>query len=749
MRFLAGLSICLALGGAASAESLDEFLEKPENSGVVASMLEAVGLRGFSRSYALIVGVSEFDEYSDLPTEKDPIRVRDFLIDEAGFDYVHVLTGDKVTKARLEELIVDEFRPMVGTDDRFLFYWSGHGVTLASGPGDIGFLPLADSEQGKYSSMVAMTDITRWDRYLKARQILYLLDSCFSGLAGVAPQSDLQEIAREQLSGPARHMLTAGRDNEQTIAIDDLGGSVFTYAVLKGLAGAADTTNDLGSDGLISVGELKSYISAEISVQRRKYNWSKSITPQLRDLSGSDGAFFFPVAGRLAGSRPGIGGNGNGTEGVVAQGGNQELVEIQRSLLDLGFDPGPISGRLSFATRRALTAFQQTSQLELTGLADEATQLALVIALAQPTPEFEPKLPWAPDLSTAKSDLIDLGILQETPQPTDENILAAVITFQTESGLETSGRLDPNTREAFRRSVAFKREFLDTLDTVIQPQEESDLADLFQEPTKDCENCPTMIVLKGGDVTMGRSDGKPEQGPKVNISVQPFAIATTETTKTQFDEYVLDEGLDFVSRKTEATPSCYEWTADNRLRREAFAYNQQSQAQPDHPVSCVSLEDVRGYIEWLNKKVDGSPYRLPTEEEFEYALLNGAIASDQINDVTPNCEMRNGADSSSSFPWKDPSCNDGFATVAPVASMAADSSGLYDLSGNLWEWTSDCWTPTHAEPYRAVNSGCDTGTVRGASFDDPLDNFHVSVRQPVPRKRRQSNIGFRVVKGLE
>ena len=671
MRRLAAVLAALAFAQAAAGEGIDEAYVKP-GGGLLSELVARAGIGGVGKSYALVVGISDFEDFADLPTERDPLRVRDYLIDEAGFDHVHVLTGDKVTKARLEELMLDEFRPLIGSDDRFLFYWSGHGVTEGIGAGEAGFLPLADSVGDRLSTMVAMSDVERWDRYLAARQTLYLLDSCFSGLAGASPQSDLEELAREQLSGPARHMLTAGRGSEQTIAVDELGGSIFTYALLKGLRGAADARTGLGSDGLVSVAELHGYVQLEVARLRRLFNWRKSITPQFRDLTGSDGAFFFPVARLLPDPvEPGR----EGGE-VTPQGGEAgtDLAEVQFLLLRAGYDPGPAFGKMSEETRAALLAFQRDNTIAETGAPDTVTVEALKLATGEPAPR-------------------DDGPLFGEPLP------------------QASVELPPPP-----------------------------------EVIRDCEECPELVRIEGGSFTMGRDDGKPEQGPAVEVEVAPFAIATTETTRALFDAYVTDYGLDFVSRKTEPEPTCYAWTDDARLQRTAYAYGQLSEAAPEEPVSCVNVEDVQGYIDWLNERVDGAPYRLPTEAEFEFLMSTDG----PLPIFGESCDHWNGADARSDFPWRDTACEDGSDGAAPVASYAVSPfNGLYDLYGNLWEWTSDCWTARHDEPDRHVSEDCETGVVRGASFDDPPENFQPWVRQPVPVKRRQTNIGFRVARDLE
>lgn len=102
----------------------------------------------FDKSYALVIGVSTYTSgYSDLPISNDAKRMVEYLRHEAGFDYVHLLTEEKVTKDRVDELMSETFPSLLGKDDRFLFYWSGHGDTrdVAYGDGKAGYLALRDT----------------------------------------------------------------------------------------------------------------------------------------------------------------------------------------------------------------------------------------------------------------------------------------------------------------------------------------------------------------------------------------------------------------------------------------------------------------------------------------------------------------------------------------------------------------------------------------------------------------------------
>lgn len=488
-RLVFSLFLALLSVPAPAAPGIDEVFRKPSGQKTYGEIVgQYVGYRGYQRSYALVIGISDYRGFRDLPTGKDAIAMKDFLLHEAGFDHVHLLTEDKVTKERIEELMVDEFRQLVDGNDSFLLYWSGHGVTLGVGNGAQGFLPLSRSGLDEYSGMISMQALQFWDGLLDARQTLYLLDSCFSGLAGVARKGGRRETAIERLARPSRHLLTAGTADEETIATDALGGSVFTRAVIDGLRGAADAANAYPRDGVVTLNELQGYVSERVDDERRRAGWSASITPQLRDLSTSDGEFFFLTSEekekRLAslGQQP-TGQFQHGVPLAVAKSGESAPLRQQpqaplntyeaQSILDqLGYNPGLADGVFGRRTRSAITRFQRENALPLTGALDEATRLALIDA---------------------------------------RSALGSGSTIRSPS----EGR------------------------SADKPASSAPLS-MF----RDCAACPEMVVLPGGTFMMGSPEieegRRPDEGPQRQVSIASFALARTEVTFDQWQACVDD-----------------------------------------------------------------------------------------------------------------------------------------------------------------------------------------------------------------
>ncbi|WP_193142742.1 caspase family protein [Meridianimarinicoccus sp. MJW13] len=292
-----------ALWAGSGALALDQSYEKPgglEDWGRQLQYFVQGSELGYRRSYALVIGISQFEHFTTLPTASDPIRMKDFLLDEAGFDYVHLLTEKDVTPQRVRQLMLDDFRQRVGAEDRMLFYWSGHGHTELNRRGEpSGYLPVASAQAGQLSQMVSMERLTEWDSHIKANQVLYLLDSCFSGFAGTVSKSSTRDITLSQMARPSRHIITAGTYEQETIATERISGSIFTYAVLEALRGIADTeSGGFERDGLVTVNEIEDYVKKRVKQLADAAGWRRPITPQVWDLGANEGEFFFVSTNR-------------------------------------------------------------------------------------------------------------------------------------------------------------------------------------------------------------------------------------------------------------------------------------------------------------------------------------------------------------------------------------------------------------------------------------------------------------------
>ena len=162
-------------------------------------------------------------------------------------------------------------------------------------------------------------------------------------------------------------------------------------------------------------------------------------------------------------------------------------------------------------------------------------------------------------------------------------------------------------------------------------------------------------------------------------------------------------------------------------------------ARPDEPVTQLAIEDAKAYAEWVGG-------RLPTEAEWEYAAVRGGARTS-----TPRPEAANTWQGL--FPLAN-SGDDRFKGVAPVGCYPADASGLHDLIGNVWEWTSDNYGPLNRQDRdkpimsgAADKAGVMTYVIKGGSFLCAANycyRFRAAARQAQEAGLGTNHIGVRV-----
>jgi hypothetical protein len=296
-RISAFVLIFISLSYSANAAGISEIYVKPGNKSWGSEVLETlIGAKGFGKSYALIIGIGDYNHYRKLAAPAhDAERVRDFLTKEAQFDYVVTLTEEKASRAQIENLMEREFPTMLKDNDRFLFYFSGHGATRKLSRTRRGYLVLKSSPQDAWDQMIDMQKMYQWTENVgHARHVLFLLDACFGGLA--APQikdGATKERTIARLMQPASHIVSAGVEDEYSYSVDN--ASLFTSGFLAAARG------DLGpaKDGVISLSEIVVKINQFIDAQRARTGRAYKMTPHqfdARDENNAGEFFFLPVS---------------------------------------------------------------------------------------------------------------------------------------------------------------------------------------------------------------------------------------------------------------------------------------------------------------------------------------------------------------------------------------------------------------------------------------------------------------------
>jgi len=259
-----------------------------------------------------------------------------------------------------------------------------------------------------------------------------------------------------------------------------------------------------------------------------------------------------------------------------------------------------------------------------------------------------------------------------------------------------------------------------------------------------------MALIPGGTFTMGSNAHYPEEAPAHRVTVGPFRMDRHTVTNKEFRRFVNTTGYvtlaekpanaaDYPGAKPEMlAPSSvvfrkadgpidlrnpYNWWtyvagADWRHPR---GPDSSLQGLWDHPVVHVAYEDAEAYAKWAGKE-------LPSEAEWEFAARGGLEGAEfcwgeeLMPGGKPHANTWQGE-----FPWQN-ELADGFEWTAPVGSFPPNGYGLYDMAGNVWEWTTD-WYQEHSQ----IDSPCCTITnPRGGERDKSFDPRTPDVK--VPRK---------------
>lgn len=291
----------------------------------------------------------------------------------------------------------------------------------------------------------------------------------------------------------------------------------------------------------------------------------------------------------------------------------------------------------------------------------------------------------------------------------------------------------------------------------------------------------SLARLSAGDYPMGAAaddvTDNPEADeaarPQHNVRIGNFELAYYEVTVGQFRKFVEATAYLTEAERPGRSPGCHVARngGDFVIERSAN-WRSPGFAQTDsHPVVCVSWNDTQAYIAWLNGGATG--YRLPSEAEWEYAARGGSVTprpwSDTGNffarvfqsnkgtdpDQPPSrtCRNANVADETLKklLAWPvTHNCSDAQAYTSSGGYFGRNGFSLYDMIGNVGEWTQDCWNPNHSgAPLdgKARTSGdCSQRVIRGGSWSSGPAYARSAARQKNAASYRAADLGFRLAK---
>ena len=336
---------------------------------------------------------------------------------------------------------------------------------------------------------------------------------------------------------------------------------------------------------------------------------------------------------------------------------------------------------------------------------------------------------------------------------------------------EARRMLDEGRLREFAAQVALLRDEFGNSDEA--DRLEAQRAELLGEPGYRFEEHPGlwMVVVPSGSFEMGYSGrrflgmgGARNELPRHPVVFErPVAIAEKEVTVALFRAFAESNPMATLTASQEnrmqgpqgEQAAGADWTRD---------FTATASNQDDAPVLFVSHATARAFARWLANQT-AAPYRLVTESEFEYVLRAGSMSRYPWGDDLPDPSVGNLLGMQDTIPqgWSGMSSQrneigieeyeDGHFGPAPIASFPANAYGLYDMVGNVAEWTADCYIETFdnkgSDGHAVQRNDCNAFSVRGSSWRTPADNLRSSFRQGVAENVGTNWIGFRVARDLD
>jgi formylglycine-generating enzyme len=264
----------------------------------------------------------------------------------------------------------------------------------------------------------------------------------------------------------------------------------------------------------------------------------------------------------------------------------------------------------------------------------------------------------------------------------------------------------------------------------------------------------TMVRIPGGEFAMGSDEFYPDEAPVRRVRVEAFLIDPYQVTNDQYAAFVEATGYVTVAEKhpppelypganpEDLVPGSLVFTmtkgpVDLRNYRNWWAWTRGAQwrhpAGPDsdldglgdHPVVHVAYEDAMAYCSWAGGV-------LPSEAEWEFAARGGldgkrfVWGDEDPQETEPLANTWQGR-----FPYENTEV-DGYTRTSPVGTFPPNGYGLYDMAGNVWEWTDDWYTEKPGSLLDGSHTCCAPPDPRGATVDASFDRRQMET--PIPRK---------------
>ncbi|MFY0614457.1 MAG: SUMF1/EgtB/PvdO family nonheme iron enzyme [Hyphomicrobiaceae bacterium] len=238
---------------------------------------------------------------------------------------------------------------------------------------------------------------------------------------------------------------------------------------------------------------------------------------------------------------------------------------------------------------------------------------------------------------------------------------------------------------------------------------------------RDCKNCPAMTVLPAGRFQMGsRNVKRVEEHPMHQVKIdQSIAVGAYEVTRSEWSVCVFDG-------------KC------KPVRSGMMGGAKRNEGSGWFPVTGLSWKEAQTYVAWLSHHT-GYTYRLLSEAEWEYAARAGTTTRYAFGETLSKqmAQISIAGPGSAGQP-------------VPIGSFERNPWGLYDMHGNVWEWTEDCWNANYngapKDGSSALTGDCSKRVLRGGSWFNDLESARSARRGNIDENKGSDLIGLRVAR---
>lgn len=669
------------------------------------------------KTFAILMGSSRFDDgFAPIPPVENNLRDLEILLTDTDVlglspDHIRVIRDESSSKAtRLLRQYADEAKAAKATT--LLFYYAGHGHRRRSDRKY--FLTGTDSneenmEAGGVSGIPFEEAVAKVLKDTGITQRIIILDACYSGLMAQGDDSALADI---DLKGS--YTLTS---------CDAVEKSYFDANNLREHTFFTAELIDALREGIPNEKEFITLTDLHSHLTQRMKDRGYPMSPQHKTIQLPSHALAFCK---------------NKAFDEEKRHANELRAEINDAVDDIH------AGKITKAKRNLEGIAKEIAQKLTREIYVAPLQQGVALYLdfceryAAHRPIFERILggDQSAALSAAQAEV-------QRHQATIAKLTAA------RAQLETAQAKDKAAIAKLQRLLAEKTTQLDkAVAKLATAQAELKALKAQYEAPKSAPPKDGLVFVKGGTFMMGSAKGEKDsrdaERPQRQVQVADFEIGKTPVTVAEFAAFIRDSKY---RTEAEASGGSYVWTGSQWKLTQGIKWDCDAQGKTrpesdyDHPVIHVSWNDAVAYCNWLTQKT-GKNYRLPTEAEWEYAARGGeAGAKDGYTYA--------GSNDIDEVAWYTVNTKD--KGTRPVATKKPNQLGLYDMSGNVWEWCEDDWHDNYEGAPKDGRAWVDSPrganrVFRGGGWNGNPQHCRAAFRANNSPAYRISNIGFRLAR---